>query len=70
MKNLLQTLRPDLKDKLDLNELAQAVHDKYITAAWVLHRKTCRLDARDFLEAVGYKKSFEYVNKKRFKVFS
>ena len=51
-------------------ELAQAVHDKYITAAWVLHRKTCRLDARDFLEAVGYKKSFEYVNKKRFKVFS
>ena len=52
------------------NELAQAVHDKYITAAWVLHRKTCRLDARDFLEAVGYKKSFEYVNKKRFKVFS
>ena len=52
------------------SELAQAVHDKYITAAWVLHRKTCRLDARDFLEAVGYKKSFEYVNKKRFKVFS
>ena len=52
------------------NELAQAVKDKYITAAWVLHRKTCREDARYFLEAVGYKKSFEYVNKKRFKVFS
>ena len=50
-------------------ELAAACKDKTIKASWVLHNKTDKEDAREFLKAMGYKKSFEYVNKKRYKVF-
>lgn len=50
-------------------ELAEACKDKTIKASWVLHNKTSKEDAREFLKAMGYKKSFEYMNKNRYKVF-
>jgi len=50
-------------------ELAAACKDKTIKASWVLHNKTDKEDARDFLREMGYKKSFEFVNKQRYNVF-
>ena len=50
-------------------ELAEACKDKTIKASWVLHNKTDKEDARDFIKEMGYKKSFEFVNKKRYNVF-
>lgn len=50
-------------------QLAEACKDKTIKASWVLHNKTDKEDARDFLREMGYKKSFEFVNKKRYRVF-
>ena len=50
-------------------QLAEACKEKVIKASWVLHNKTNKEDAREFLKAMGYKKSFEFVNKKRYKVF-
>ena len=50
-------------------ELATACKDKIIKSSWVLHNKTDKQDAREFLKAMGYSKGFEYINKNRFKVF-
>lgn len=64
---LTKRQRMEKAEKASLEEKARMAKAKLISPYWVLHKLNSREEAVEFIELMGYKKGWVYMNKDRFK---